>query len=62
MLKGIVGMLAHGVYGSMVTNKKDIGTSNARETSLRHDSETRMLDMFMMYIVICMVTGKRYIV
>ena len=61
MPKGLVGMLEHGVYGTKVTNKK-IGPRSARDTPLRHASETRRLMMFMMFVVIWMGTSTIYIV
>ena len=52
LLKGLVGILVHGVYGKTVTKKKDIGPSTERETPLSHASETRSLGMFMLFLVI----------
>ena len=60
VLKGVVGMQERRVYGTTVIKKKDIGPSTARETPLRHASETRRLGMFMLFVVICMGTSTRY--
>ena len=60
VMRGILGMLAHGVYRTTVINKKDIGPSTAREIKLRHSSKTRRLGMFMLFVVICMGTSTRY--
>ena len=60
VLKGIVGMLAHGVYVTTVIKKKNIGPSTEREIPLRHASEKRRLGMFMLFVVICMGTSTRY--
>ena len=60
LLEGLVGMLARRVYWTTVIKKKDIGPSTARETPLRHASETRRLGMFMLFVVICMGTSTRY--
>ena len=57
--KGIVGMLAHGLYGTMVIKKKYIGTITTREMPLRHVSKRRRLEIFIMFVVIWMDTGKR---
>ena len=62
VIKGLVGMLSRGVYGTTVIKKKNIGPSTAREIPLRHSSETRMLGVFMVFLVICMVIITRYIV
>ena len=60
VLKGLLGMLVHGVYGKMVIKKKDIGPSTAREIPLRHSSETRRLGVFMLFVLICMGTSTIY--
>ena len=60
MLKGLVGMLVHGVYGTAVIKKKDIGLSTERKTPLRNASKTRRLGMFMLFTVIYMGTSTRY--
>ena len=52
VLKGIVGMLAHGVYGTTVIKKIYIGPSNAKDIPLSHYSDTRRLVMFMLFLVI----------
>ena len=59
VLKGIVGMLSHGVYGMTVIKKKN-GPSTARDIPLRHFSKTRGLGMFMLFEVICMGISTRY--
>ena len=58
VLRGIVRMLVHGVYGTTVTDKNE--PSNARETLLRHASDTRMLRMFMLFVVIWMGKSRQY--
>ena len=60
VLKGLVGMLAHGVYRTTVVKKKDIGPSTAREIPLRHAYETRRLGIFILCVVICIGTSTRY--
>ena len=60
VLKGILGMLAHGVYGTVLIKKKDIVSTTAREMPLSHDSNTRRLGMFMVFVVIWMGTSIRY--
>ena len=60
VLKGRVGILACGLYGTTVIKKKNIDQSTARDMPLRNASKTRRLGVFMMFMVICMVTSKRY--
>ena len=59
-LKGLLGMLAHGVHGTTDINKKYILPSTAREMPLMHASKTRRLGIFMMFVVICMGKSARY--
>ena len=60
VLKRLLGMLAHGVYGTMVIKKKYIGPSTTMDIPLRHSSETRKLGGFMLFVVIWMGTSTRY--
>ena len=60
LLKGLVGILVHGVYGKTVTKKKDIGPSTEGETPLSHASETSILGMYILFLVMWMGTSKRY--
>ena len=60
VLKGLVGMLAHGVYRTTVVKKKYIGPSTAREIPLRNSYETSRLGMFILFVVICMGKSTRY--
>ena len=52
VLKGLLGMLSHGVYGTTAINKKYIGPSNARDMPLSNASDTGSLGMFMIFVVI----------
>ena len=49
LLKGLVGMLDHGVYGETVIKKKNIFLSTARDIPSRHASETRRLGVFILF-------------
>ena len=60
VLKGLVGVLSHGVYGTTVTKKKYIVPSTSRDIPLSHSSKTRRLGVFMLFVVICMGTSTRY--
>ena len=59
VMKGIVDMLAHGVYGTTVINKKYIGPSTSRKMPLRHTSEKIRLGMCMLFMVVCIGTITR---
>ena len=60
VLKGLVGMLAHGVYRTTMAKKKDIGPSTAGEIPLRNSYETSRLGIFILFVVICMGKSTRY--
>ena len=60
LMKRVVGMLAHGVYGMTVIKKKYIGPSTEREMSLRHAYNTSILEMFILFVVIWMGISTRY--
>ena len=59
VMKGLVGMLAHGVYRTTVLKKKDFVPSTARKMPLIHTSETWRLGLFMLCVEICMETSTR---
>ena len=59
VLKGLVGMVARGVYRTMVVKKKDIGPSSSRKMPLRHTSDKIRLGMCMLFVVICIGTSTR---
>ena len=49
VLKVLIGMLAHGVYGTTVIKNKDIGPSTAREIPLSSSFNTKRLGIFMFF-------------
>ena len=59
VMKGLVGMLVHGVYGTIVIKNKGIIPSTEREMPLWHASKTRRLGVFMLFVVIWMGKIKK---
>ena len=59
VMKGIVGMLAHGVYGTKGIKKNDIVPSTSRDIPLMHASDKIRLGVFMIFVVIWMGKSTR---